>query len=226
MSTGEKKPTPLTTPPTTTPPATPAQQQSKLAQPVKNPLISRRVFLKAAVGASTVLAAASMATSGQILAPRKPKAKDPEIIANAQDLENDYYASTAGSTAITNRIFFWPYDASESVYYKNILARLPDELLPVADRGSTPSMTHYVAWNTTCVHLRCLVNPGIADGEYRLLCPCHGSQYRLADAVPVKGPAYLLGLNPLPRIRLRLDSNNNIIAEEFVGEPGIGRTQV
>ena len=222
MSTGEKKTARASTPAPPVPPPT-VQEQSKLAKPVKNPLISRRTFLKAAVGASTVLAGASMASSGQILLPPPIPQKDPQIIANAQDLENDY-APVKGTTAIASRFFFWPYEESVSPFYRNVLVRLPDEVVP--DPGSTPSITHYAGWNTTCVHLRCLVNPGYANNEYRLLCPCHGSQYRLTDAVPVKGPAFDLGLRPLPRIRLSLDSNNNIIAEAIDGEPGIGRTQI
>ncbi len=166
-----------------------------------------------------------MASSGQILSPLIPQPKDPQIIANAQDLENDYVpVKVKGSTAVVSRIFFWPFEESVSPFYRNILVRLPDEIVP--DPGPIPSITHYAAWNTTCVHLRCLVNPGFADNEYRLQCPCHGSQYRLTDAVPVKGPAFDLGLRPLPRIKLSLDTNNNIKAEKLIGEPGIGRTQV
>jgi Rieske Fe-S protein len=82
------------------------------------------------------------------------------------------------------------------------------------------------AFNVTCVHLRCLVNPGYdtASGEFRLQCPCHGSQYRLTDGVPVAGPAYDLGLNPLPDVQLSVDVNGKISAiGNLNGEPGIGR---
>jgi len=165
-----------------------------------------------------------MATSGKILEPLIPRRKDPEVIASAVDMENDYATSKADPNVIVSRFFYWPYDESVSPYYRNILVRLPDELVP--DPGPTPSITHYAAFNTTCVHLRCLVNPGIADTQYRLLCPCHGSQYGLVNAVPVKGPAFDLGLRPLPRIKLSLDASNQIVAEDIDGEPGIGRSQV
>ena len=86
-------------------------------------------------------------------------------------------------------------------------------------------LKHVVAFNLTCVHLRCIVNPGYGSGEFRLLCPCHGSQYRLMDAVPVAGPAYDLGLLPLPRVKLSYDSNTGYItATDLDGEAGIGRT--
>src|SRR5437867_724659 len=63
-------------------------------------------------------------------------------------------------------------------------------------------------------------------GEFQLQCPCHGSQYRLVDGVPVAGPAYDLGLNPLPEVQLSVDANGKISAVgTLIGEPGIGRTQ-
>jgi Rieske Fe-S protein len=165
-----------------------------------------------------------MASSGAILEPLIPRRKDPEVIASALDMEAEYAAAKTDPNVIVSRFFYWPFEESVSPYYRNILVRLPDELVP--DPGTTPSVTHYAAFNTTCVHLRCLVNPGVADDEYRLLCPCHGSEYRLTTAVPVKGPALDLGLRPLPRIKLSLDPSNQIVAEDLIGDPGIGRTQV
>jgi len=232
MSTGEKKPT---SPPPT---ASPAQAP---AVPAKKPLVSRRTFLKAAVGASVVLAGASMASSGEILSPLIPTAKAKHtLIASALTLET-LYDGVRGKTGQEYSAwmpFYWPYDPSSSPYYKNALVRLPDELLDPSLQNSTPNLAHYEAWNLTCVHLRCIVNPGYdqATQQYRLQCPCHGSQYRYAECcrseypqkgsntvVPVQGPAFDLGLRPLPRIKLSLDSNNDIYAEEFDGEPGIGR---
>ena len=232
MSTGEKKPT---SPPQT---ASPAQAPTV---PAKQPLVSRRTFLKAAVGASVVLAGASMASSGEILSPLIPAAKAKHtLIASALSLET-LYDGVRGKTGLEYSAwmpFYWPYDPSVSPYYKNALVRLPDELLDTSLQNSTPHLAHYEAWNLTCVHLRCIVNPGYdqATQQYRLQCPCHGSQYRYAECcrseypqtasntvVPVQGPAFDLGLRPLPRIKLSLDSNNNLYAEEFDGEPGIGR---
>ena len=236
MSTGEKKP--ATTPTSTSP-------TSANTPPSKQPVLSRRTFLKAAVGASIVMAAAPLVGSGQILSPLVPGAKGRQLIANATDFENDYYANikgkvdSAGIPLQKKEFFYWPYDISVSPYYKNILVRLDDQLLDPSIQGPTPNLAHYEAWNLTCVHLRCIVNPGYdpATEQYRLQCPCHGSQYRYTESpragypasesgcvVPVAGPAFDLGLRPLPRIILSLDSSNNIYAERFDGEPGIGRT--
>jgi Rieske Fe-S protein len=243
MSTGEKKPapTPATPPPTSSPPAKPAQPLVAPAKPTGSQLLSRRTFLKAAIGASVVLAGASMATSGEILSPLIPAKAGELVITNAVTLESMYDTIRGQTGKVAYQFFYWPYDASVSPYYKNALVRLPDELLDPSIRGSAPNLAHYDAWNLTCVHLRCLVNPGYdaASGQYRLQCPCHGSQYLMTNccrstypakdsntAYPVAGPAYdlQLGFKGLPRVILRLDpNNNNIIATDFDGDPGIGR---
>ena len=236
----EKKPSTSTTstPPTPTPP--PTAQSPSPTPPVKGPIISRRRFLQGAVAASVVLAAASVGASGQILGPVVPTPNPPQAIANWNTL-NQEYLNVQGDNTLQglydetkySQFFYWPYDSTVSPYYKNVIARLPDTdslgnplvnpLYP-----SDQILKHVVAFNTTCVHLRCLVNPGYAgspgSGEFRLQCPCHGSQYRLVDAVPVAGPAFDLGLNPLPQVELTVDSSGNISATGMRGTPGIGRT--
>ncbi len=179
-----------------------------------------------------VLAAASVGASGQILGPLIPSSSTSEEIIDWTTLDNRYkdVKGKAGEFQPINysEFFYYPYDSSVSPYYKNIIARLPDPLVNPL-HPSDPKLSHVVAFNTTCVHLRCLVNPGYAgnpgSGEFRLQCPCHGSQYRLTDGVPVAGPAYDLGLNPLPEVQLSVDANGKISAVgTLIGEPGIGRT--
>src|SRR6266571_161897 len=200
-----------------TPP--PAQTQPQKASPAKGPVISRRAFLIGAIGASTLLTLASVGSSGEILGPLIPTPEQPTVIGSAADLESKYQsavsAGTLDSAFITtstnfSSFFYWPYDVSVSPYYKNIIVRLPDDkflLQPTSETwngqpySSSPypvpgsaTGARFVAFNTTCVHLRCLVNPGYAESQFRLQCPCHGSQYNLADAVPVRGPAFDLAL--------------------------------
>ncbi len=244
-------PPPSTTASSPTPPRPPPQPTAatKLA---KKP-VTRRAFLIGTLAASTALAVGSMASGAlpqyDILSPVLPRQLPSGYVipgANAVDLENAYQLAVAALQADiaaggaqpgtllnpTNtahafaKFFYWPYDVAVSPYYRNIVVRLPDELLDPSIRGNTPDVRHFAAWNTTCVHLRCLVNAGSDDNQYRLLCPCHGSEYRLIDGVPVKGPAFDLGLglNGLPKIILSMDSSNNLRAERFDGEPGIGRT--
>src|SRR5881628_1699686 len=155
MSTGEKKPT------SPTQSTSPAQAPSVLP---KKPLVSRRTFLKAAVGASVVLAGTSMASGGEILSPLIPAAKPKHtLIASALTLET-LYDGVRGQTGKEYSAwmpFYWPYDPSVSPYYKNALVRLPNELLDTSlQNNPTPNLAHYEAWNLTCVHLRCIVNPG------------------------------------------------------------------
>lgn len=230
---GEKKPSTSTntTPPLQTQP--PASQSSNLPPPVKTPLISRRRFLQGAVAASVVLAAASVGASGQILGPLIPPSATTQDVTDWKTLDDQYQAVKSTSNLYQpinySQFFYFPYDSSVSPYYKNVIARLPDPLVNPL-HPTDPILSHVVAFNVTCVHLRCLVNPGYAgnpsSGEFRLQCPCHGSQYRLIDGVPVAGPAYDLGLNPLPQVQLSVDANGKITAfGKLTGEPGIGRTQ-
>jgi len=233
----EKKPSTSTnpTPPTPTQPA--ASQPPSLPLPVKKPLISRRRFLQGAVAASVVLAAASVGASGQILGPQIPTPLPAQVVADWNILDPEYQKVKVDRTSRGlydemnySQFFYWPYDSSVSPYYKNVIARLPDVDSPLVNPfyPTDPILSHVVAFNTTCVHLRCLVNPIYAgnpgSGEFRLQCPCHGSQYRLVDAVPVAGPAFDLGLNPLPQVELTVDSTGKISAMGMRGTPGIGRT--
>ncbi len=242
-----------------TPP--PAQSTPKVttAPAAKGPMLSRRAFLIGALGASALLTAGAFAQSSGILNPLIPNAEPPTVIANAPDLESKYQYAASNShiydgldtlqngqpvnpKAYYSQFFYWPYTASASPYFNNIIVRLPDDQYlgqqPTSEQyiGSTftstpvtsPTGGRFVAFNTTCVHLQCLVNPGYAgaagSGQFRLICPCHGSQYNLVDAVPVAGPAHDLGLNPLPKVQLSIDSAGNITATSMSGDPGIGRT--
>src|SRR6266704_6223402 len=227
----EKKPstsTNSTSPPSTQPAAS---QPPTSAPPAKRPLISRRRFLQGALAASAVLAAASVGASGQILGPLIPTSATSQDIIDWKTLDGQYQAVKSSSSLYQpinySEFFYYPYDSSVSPYYKNVIARLPDPLKnPIYP--TDPILSHVAAFNVTCVHLRCLVNPGYAgnpgSGEFRLQCPCHGSQYRLIDGVPVAEPAFDLGLNPLPQVELSVDSTGKISATGMKGTPGIGRT--
>lgn len=245
MSTTEKKPQPTpgqTNPPspssaagqgsstsTKTAQSPPSKAQLASTQPSRGPLISRRAFLLGAVIGSAGLAAGAFATSGGILSPLVPPAKGESLIATSAELDQalatgtDVVRGPAGD-AMPYKFFYWPYDPSVSPYYRNVLARVPDSIASQTSSGAGK----YVAYNTTCVHLQCLVNPGFADGQYRLQCPCHGSQYEITDGVPQRGPAHDLNLGRLPRVRLKVDSNGNIYAEPWdssdnlEGVPGLG----
>ncbi len=233
MSDDQKKQSPSSAL-SSTPTAPPVQQQPpKLPSPVGNPLISRRAFLLGALGASVFLTGLSMVKAGDILGPLIPSPAPAQVVADWNIL-NQNYSNVLNSSSLYQPIhysefFYWPYDSSLSPYYKNIIARLPDAAGTNPLYPGDPILSKVVAFNTTCVHLRCLVNPGYAgnpgSGQFRLQCPCHGSQYDLVTGIPVAGPAFDLGLLPLPQIKLSVDSTGKISAVAINGEPGVGRTQ-
>ena len=245
MSTNEKKPQPVpgqtpasSPPPSTSPPSTTPRTTTPPPSPPKpvtgrGPMVSRRTFLLAAVGASAALATAPFAfanSPGGILNPLIPTPMGETKITSVAELASSANVVSGPLGDMPWMTFYWPYQQSVSPYYKNFLCRVPDGL---RDQVTIPSSAvdadghKYVAYNATCVHLQCLVNPGFADNQYRLQCPCHGSQYEIQDAVPVRGPAFLLNLGRLPRIRLSIKSGQ-IYAEDWdssrtlEGTPGLG----
>ena len=247
MSDDQKKPSPSAS--ANPPPPTSAQQQSqKSPPPIKAPLLTRRAFVIGALGASVLLTAGSLAQSPSILSPLIPPSEDTVAAGNAATLELAYQAALASKNpssdlhvpAIYSDFFYFPFPVSASPYYKDVIVRLPDpvqltsesQVLTVPQTiNGTLYNSKFVAYNTTCVHLQCLVNPGYdpVSGEFRLQCPCHGSQYRLSYGVPVAGPAFDLGLKPLPQITIKYDPiSGNIVAingqNGINGVPGVGRT--
>ncbi len=239
----KKQPLPTRTPPVTTPaPPRPSPLQTavqptpkptqpvKPAEPAKGPLLSRRAFVLGALGASALLTVGAFSPSGGILGPLIPPQESPIVVANWNDLNNAYNA-VANTPALYSpttysQFFYWPYTASQNTYYKNVIIRLPDAAGTNSLYPGDPILSKVVAYNTTCVHLQCLVNPGYSSNQFRLLCPCHGSQYELATGVPKAGPAYDLGLNPLPIIQLKADPiSGKITAVGLIGTVGLGRIQ-
>jgi Rieske Fe-S protein len=235
----EKKPTPQ---PSTSPspsvkaPTVPPQPANPAS--AKTSAISRRAFVVGALGASTLLAVAAFAPpslpSWDILNPLPPTKEGLTQVTTLNALEAKYRnAVSAGnlySPSEYSQFFYFPYPVTASPYYKNVITRLPgppDVPTQIVNPfyANDPVLKKVAAYNLTCVHLRCIVNPGYGSGEFRLQCPCHGSQYRLADAVPVAGPAFDLGLLPLPRVKLSYDqATGNITATDLDGTPGVGRT--
>ena len=240
----EKKPTsqPGATPSPTIKTPTPPPQPVNPTPTAKSPAISRRAFVVGALGVSTLLAIGAFAPPSQpswnILNPLPPTKEGPTQVVSWNSLEAKYQNAVAAGNLYSpsdySEFFYFPYPVTASPYYKNVITRLPgppdfptDLVNPFYPNDKV--LSKVAAFNLTCVHLRCIVNPGFAgtpgSGEFRLQCPCHGSQYRLTDAVPVAGPAFDLGLLPLPRVKLSYDSTTgNITATDLDGTAGVGRT--
>ena len=240
----EKKPTPQpsTTPSPSAKAPTISPQPPKQASTAKTPAISRRAFVVGALGASTLLAIGAFAPpsspSWDILNPLPPPRAGPTQVTTLDALNLKYQDAVSKGNLYSpsdySQFFYFPYPVTASPYYKNVITRLPGppdvpNQLVNPFYANDPVLSKVAAFNLTCVHLRCIVNPGYAgspgSGEFRLICPCHGSQYRLTDAVPVAGPAHDLGLLALPRIKLAYDSaTGNITATDLDGTAGVGRT--
>jgi rieske iron-sulfur protein len=94
------------------------------------------------------------------------------------------------------------------------LIRLPKEL-----EGQDTAATAFVAFSEVCVHLWCSPNydpeksTNKSDETYQ--CPCHGSIYRLPDALSIAGPAHLQvpPTNAEPMLTLTADSDGQLYIE-------------
>lgn len=80
------------------------------------------------------------------------------------------------------------------------VADVPLEGGVILDSGQTkvvvtqPQPEQYVGLSAVCPHQGCLVNE-VADQV--IVCPCHGSQFSIADGSVVQGPA-MTGLSEVP----------------------------
>lgn len=180
--------------------------------------ITRRSFVKMVIIASSVLVVGAFTPLAFYFKGQTSSVQsNTEVkIGNLYDLEKQADQSSSG---IATSIFVYPPEPD--VYYTNMLIvrKTPDGS---GDLGSYDVK----AFNRTCVHLQCLVNFNPSNPEFGavLQCPCHGSVYRLTDALPLAGPAKLLNLNPLPQVILKIvKATGDIYAVGFNGKVVLGR---
>lgn len=180
--------------------------------------ITRRSFVKLVLVASSALVIGAFTPLGFYFQGQASSVQNSnEIkIGNLNDLKRQADQSSSG---IATTIFLYPPETD--AYYTNILIvrKTPDGSGNLGDYDVK-------AFNRTCVHLQCLVNFNPDNPEFGpvLQCPCHGSIYRLTDAMPLAGPAKLLNLNPLPQIILKIvKATGDIYAIGFNGKIVLGR---
>ncbi len=180
--------------------------------------ITRRSFVKLVLVASSALVIGAFTPLGFYFQGQASSVQNSnEIkIGNLNDLKRQADQSSSG---IATTIFLYPPETD--AYYTNILIvrKTPDGSGNLGDYDVK-------AFNRTCVHLQCLVNFNPNNPEFGpvLQCPCHGSIYRLTDAMPLAGPAKLLNLNPLPQIILKIvKATGDIYAIGFNGKIVLGR---
>ncbi len=180
--------------------------------------ISRRTFVKMVLAASGILTIGAFTPlisylGGQVTS---VQAQNEVKIGNLNDLAK---LADQANPPIATSIFLYPPEPD--AYYTNMLIvrKTPDKSGNLGDYDVR-------AFNRTCVHLQCLVNYNPNNPEFGpvLQCPCHGSVYRLTDALPLAGPAKLLNLNPLPQVILKIvKSTGDIYAIGFNGKIVLGR---
>lgn len=163
------------------------------AAPAKRMSFTRRAFLQVLALVSAVLALLPFSPILDFLMPVASAKRVRTKVGNVEELIPNSY-----------KIFFWP--SKNDPYHTNILVRLQNG--------------EYRAFNRVCVHLQCLVR--YVPERNRIECPCHGSLYRVNDAVPIGGPAFQIGRG-LPVMKLEVDKNGDIYVTGIVGEIGFGR---
>lgn len=90
------------------------------------------------------------------------------------------------------------------------LADVPLEGGVIVDSGQTkvvvtqPRPDEFVGLSAVCPHQGCLVNE-ITD--QRIVCPCHGSQFSIADGSVVQGPA----TSPLSPVTVEVDGDQVVL---------------
>jgi Rieske Fe-S protein len=155
-----------------------------------------------------------------------------KIVANIHDesIEGGAIGDTLAPGSTGGRSIFFLYPDNSDTELTNVLIHLPPEDVSVAG-------TEWVAYNRTCIHLRCLVpyvandadvlNPGPGNFHGQMHCPCHGSVYDARTGVPIAGPAHndpSLG-RPIAKVIIETpDKNGDIYARGIQGVIGYGRT--
>ncbi|MBA3369656.1 MAG: Rieske (2Fe-2S) protein [Geodermatophilaceae bacterium] len=69
-----------------------------------------------------------------------------------------------------------------------------------------PTQGDFQAFSAICTHQGCTVN-GVNNGA--ITCPCHGSEFDIADGRVVRGPAQ----EPLPRIAVTIEGTSLKLAQ-------------
>ncbi len=225
----------------------PKQVHPFLSGPKSIAKLDRRQFLKLMAIISGGIAIAPWVPSGGFLLPPGPSVLfggnfGKQKIANVSDPSIENKGPIGDQDPDGGRSLFFLYPDNSDPELTNVLVHL--------QRGQTsPDGSQWVAYNRTCIHLRCLVPYVRADDDrcYQngqpapdtaackavtvprgtLHCPCHGSVYRVLDGVPIAGPAHndpALG-RPIPKVVIEgPDSNGDIFATGIVGQIGYGRT--
>lgn len=96
-----------------------------------------------------------------------------------------------------------------------LLMRMPQEVLKEAEDRKDWSYDGIVAYSKVCTHVGCPVAL-YEQQTHHLLCPCHQSQFDVADGAKVIfGPA----ARPLPQLPITVDDEGYLVARSDFTEP-------
>ncbi|MCY3623964.1 MAG: ubiquinol-cytochrome c reductase iron-sulfur subunit [Gammaproteobacteria bacterium] len=143
------------------------------------------------VGAATL----SFVRPGNAAKPRRMKPQVGDVLAHA-------FGEQAGSVIAAKDVVLQPVPAfprdpstgvvrDGSLHNQLAVLRVPSErLTPKAKRHAVAAPPHaFLVYSAACTHTGCEVS-GWNNDAARLVCPCHGSEFDVADAARVvNGPA-------------------------------------
>ena len=165
------------------------------------------------VGAATL----SLVQPGHAVKPRRMKPQVGDVLAHA-------FGERAGSViavadVASQPVPAFPRDPSSgvlrdgSLHNQLALLRLPSErLTPKAQRHALAAPPHaFLVFSAACTHTGCEVS-GWNNDDARLVCPCHGSEFDVADAARVvNGPA----TKPLAMLKVQIADGSFRVAGGF-----------
>jgi rieske iron-sulfur protein len=117
-------------------------------------------------------------------------------------------------------VFAWPFDSSKKLprdgSHFNQIVMIRFEPTALSPSETSRAVDGVVAYSATCTHQACAVTDWMVQKKV-LQCPCHQSEYDLADgAKVVTGPAP----RPLPALPLKVADGALVVAAPFTDRVG------
>ncbi len=207
---------------------------------------TRRSFFKVLLTFAALLTAIPFVPWGQFLSSSVSSSGTPKRQKVTTDI-NKFNGAASGKPVNVNDLATFPPNSSWLVTYPSsgnltLDSQNPDTFvkwrlirMPSSLGGDQKAATAFVAFSEVCVHLWCSPNydpensNNPADETYQ--CPCHGSVYRLPDALSIAGPASTQPppTNAEPMLTLTADPDGSLYIEPAVfdvnhnGVVGYGR---
>ncbi|MBF68444.1 MAG: Rieske (2Fe-2S) protein [Gammaproteobacteria bacterium] len=97
------------------------------------------------------------------------------------------------------------------------VVRLAESALPVSAKTARHAAGDVIVFSAVCTHTGCTVEKWNADAQH-LICPCHQSEFKVADAAKVvNGPAP----KPLAMLPVKVENDRLVVTGKFSRRVGI-----